>query len=64
MSAPILVTGAGKRLGLALAKHMLSNDIPVICTYRTMRDGIDELSKLGAIVYQCDFYENQLVRLY
>ena len=32
---PILITGAGRRIGLALAHHFLQQRQPVIVSYRT-----------------------------
>jgi len=58
MNAPILVTGVSQRLGLATAKHLLSNDTPVIGLYRTYRPAIKELEGLGAKLYQVDFYDS------
>ncbi|QYJ80677.1 dihydromonapterin reductase [Shewanella acanthi] len=57
MSAPILITGVGKRIGYALAKHLLAQGETVIGTYRSHYPSIDELNALGAILYQCDFYD-------
>ncbi|MCH1929533.1 dihydromonapterin reductase [Shewanella sp. A25] len=57
MSAPILITGVGKRIGYALAKHLLAQGETVIGTYRSHYPSIDELNGLGAILYQCDFYD-------
>ncbi|TNC81685.1 MAG: dihydromonapterin reductase [Oleiphilus sp.] len=57
MSDPVLITGVGKRLGLATAKHMIARGIPVIGTYRTLRPGVKELSDAGATLYPCDFYQ-------
>lgn len=57
MSAPILITGIGKRLGLAMAEHFLSRKIPVIGTYRTVYPVLDNLREQGADLYQCDFYD-------
>ncbi len=54
---PILITGVGKRLGLALAEHFLEQSIPVIGTYRTKRDDIKLLEDKGAELYYCDFYD-------
>lgn len=58
MSAPILITGVGKRIGFALAKHLLAKGETVIGTYRSHYPGIDELQVLGATLYQCDFYHH------
>jgi dihydromonapterin reductase/dihydrofolate reductase len=34
-SAPIVITGVGKRIGLALAQSLLAQGVPVIGTYRS-----------------------------
>ena len=51
MEDPILITGVGRRVGLHLAKTFLERGYPVIGTYRTRRDSIDELEVVGAGVY-------------
>ena len=61
MVSPILVTGVGQRLGLALAKDLLAKGQPIIGTYRTQRESIVELEQLGATLYQCDFYQQDEV---
>lgn len=43
-----LITGAGRRFGLALAKALLAEGYQVIAHYHTSRDGISELEQLGA----------------
>jgi dihydromonapterin reductase/dihydrofolate reductase len=58
MSAPVLITGVGKRVGLALAHHFLDNDIAVIGTYRSQQPGLELLKHKGAYLYACDFYED------
>ncbi|MEE2361576.1 dihydromonapterin reductase [Klebsiella pneumoniae] len=40
---PILITGAGRRIGLALAHHFLQQRQPVIVSYRTPYPAIDGL---------------------
>ncbi len=60
-ASPILITGVGKRLGLALAQHFLIQDIPVIGTYRTDYPVLAELKLSGAELYQCDFYDQKSV---
>jgi dihydromonapterin reductase/dihydrofolate reductase len=52
---PILITGAGRRIGLALAHHLLSQQYPVIVSYRTHYPSIDELKSAGAVCLQADF---------
>lgn len=59
--APILITGLGKRLGLALAKHFLSQNIPVIGTYRTEYPVLNELKDAGLALFYCDFYDQASV---
>ena len=55
---PILITGGAQRLGYAIAQSLLANNQPVIVTYRTKRDGVEQLEKLGAITIQTDFYQD------
>lgn len=55
MSAPILITGGAQRLGLAIAKDLLSRQIKVIITYRSKKPVIDELIAQGCIAIQADF---------
>ncbi|WP_437887565.1 dihydromonapterin reductase [Phytobacter sp. V91] len=52
---PILITGGGRRIGLALAHHLLSQQQPVIVSYRTHYPAIDQLEKAGAVCIQADF---------
>lgn len=53
--APILITGAGQRIGLAFAQHCLDRGQPVIVTYRTPRPAVDALVATGAVAIQADF---------
>ncbi|HDU2685223.1 TPA: dihydromonapterin reductase, partial [Klebsiella pneumoniae] len=46
---PILITGAGRRIGLALAHHFLQQHQPVIVSYRTPYPAIDGLREAGAL---------------
>ncbi|KNC67613.1 dihydromonapterin reductase [Pseudoalteromonas ardens] len=55
MTAPILITGAAQRIGLAMVQHFIAEDIPVIMTYRTQRPIIDTLTEQGVICIQVDF---------
>jgi len=57
----ILITGVGKRVGLYLAQQFLDRDIPVIGTYRTERDSLNQLRDKGATLYQCDFNDNDQI---
>lgn len=60
-SAPILITGIGKRIGLGLTRHFVSKGIPVIGTYRTEYPVLGELKQLGVELHQCNFYEQSNV---
>jgi dihydromonapterin reductase/dihydrofolate reductase len=55
MSAPILVTGGGQRIGLAFARHCLARNQPVIVSYRTRRPAVDALENAGACCLHADF---------
>ncbi len=59
---PILITGVGQRVGLHLARTYVGRGRPVIGTYRSRRDSIDELEALGVELHQCDFYETAQVQ--
>jgi len=59
LSRPILITGAGRRIGLALAHHMLNQQQPVIASYRTPSPSIEVLQKAGAICIQADFSHDE-----
>jgi dihydromonapterin reductase/dihydrofolate reductase len=54
-SDPVLITGAGRRVGLHLALTFLARGTPVIGTYRTEYAALDDLRERGAILYRCDF---------
>jgi dihydromonapterin reductase/dihydrofolate reductase len=56
MPSSVLITGVGKRVGYQLAQNFLKHDVPVIGTYRTHYDSIDNLNVLGGDLYQVDFY--------
>ena len=62
MTSPIIITGVGKRIGYALAKHLLAQAHSVIGTYRSHYPSIDKLRVLGATLIQCDFYDNVQVQ--
>ncbi|CAH9067136.1 Dihydromonapterin reductase [Pseudoalteromonas holothuriae] len=57
MTAPILITGAGQRIGLAIVQHFVANNQPVVMTFRTRHSVIDELEQLGVHCMQIDFNE-------
>ncbi len=54
-SAPILITGAGQRVGLHCAQRLLEDGHPVIFTYRSERSGVQTLRDLGATALFADF---------
>ena len=56
---PILVTGGGRRIGLAIAWHFINQKQPVIVSYRTRYPAIDGLTKAGALCIQADFSTNE-----
>lgn len=49
-----LVTGAGRRFGLALAHALIDEGYQVLAHYNTSKDGIDELEQRGAIGLQAN----------
>jgi dihydromonapterin reductase/dihydrofolate reductase len=55
--SPVIITGVGKRLGLALAEYFLEQNIPVVGTYRSDYPILNELRDKGADLYFCDFYD-------
>lgn len=61
MTSPILITGAGQRIGLALAQHLLDAGEEIIITYRTRHSTIDELAAKGATCIAADFDSNQAI---
>ena len=52
---PILITGGGRRIGLAIAHHFLNLHQPVIVSYRNEYPSIEGLRKAGAVCIQADF---------
>lgn len=54
-SFPILITGAGQRVGLYCAERLLDAGQPVIISYRQERDSIAQLRERGAVALQADF---------
>ena len=55
MTSPILITGAGQRIGLALAQHYLTQGQKVIITYRTRHDAVEKLAQQGVTCIHADF---------
>ena len=54
-SDPILITGAGQRVGLHCAQRLLEDGYSIIFTYRSDRPGVQTLRDLGAIGVFADF---------
>ncbi|MBH0057132.1 dihydromonapterin reductase [Pseudoalteromonas sp. SWXJZ94C] len=55
MTSPILITGAGQRIGLALAQHYIALGQAIIITYRTRHKAVDLLEQQGAVCVYADF---------
>lgn len=53
--SPILITGAGQRIGYYCAMQWLEQGLPVIASYRQDRPTIIELKNKGAVLIQADF---------
>jgi dihydromonapterin reductase/dihydrofolate reductase len=54
-TAPILITGAGRRVGLHCAERLLDEGQPVIVSYRSESQGVQRLREHGAVALQADF---------
>ncbi|MBQ4812759.1 dihydromonapterin reductase [Pseudoalteromonas luteoviolacea] len=61
MKAPILITGGAQRIGLAITKYFIDQDIPVIITYRTKHDVVSNLEAQGVKCIQVDFDNPQAI---
>jgi len=59
MTAAILITGVGKRVGFYLAKHLAQQGHKVIGTYRSQYPQLQALEALGVELHQCDFYQDE-----
>lgn len=59
MRDTVVVTGVGKRLGLALAESLLDKGYHVVGTYRTEYPSVKSLRELGAELHQVDFYQRK-----
>ena len=58
----IVITGAGQRIGLALAQHLMTQrDYPLVFTYRTRKPGVEALLDAGAVGFQVDFNQPDAV---
>ncbi|MFC1666049.1 dihydromonapterin reductase [Pseudomonadota bacterium] len=60
---PILITGVGKRLGLSLARTLLSRGFSVLGTYRSDRPSLEQLRINGAVLYKCDFHDEKQLQV-
>ena len=56
---PIVLTGGGKRIGLALAQHFSAQKQPLIISYRTHYPAIERLKQAGVICLAADFSNDQ-----
>lgn len=56
---PVLITGGGRRIGLALAHHFLNLHQPVIVSYRSYYPAIEGLQEAGATCIKADFSSNE-----
>lgn len=54
-NAPILITGAGQRVGLHCAERLLDEGHSVIFSYRSERPGVAALRERGALGVFADF---------
>ncbi|RAI71323.1 dihydromonapterin reductase [Pseudomonas fluorescens] len=54
-AAPVLITGAGQRVGLHCARRLLEDGHRVIFSYRSERPGVQTLRDLGATAVFADF---------
>lgn len=50
-----MITGAGQRIGLALARDLHQQGFKLIVSYRTEREGVQALRELGIVCIQADF---------
>ena len=61
---PILITGAGQRIGLALAQHFVAKEQPLIITYRTLRPEVEKLAQQGVTCIQADFSDDASIHAF
>lgn len=54
-SAPILITGAGQRIGLHCASRFAAEGYPVIISYRRQQTRLQQLQELDVTCIQADF---------
>lgn len=53
--SPILITGAGQRVGLHCAERLLDDGESLIVTYRSERPGLSRLRERGVLTLRADF---------
>ena len=63
-SAPILITGAGQRVGLHCAQRLLEDGHRVIFTYRSERPGVQQLRDLGATALFADLSSESTIQTF
>ncbi|MFP3457379.1 dihydromonapterin reductase, partial [Psychrobacter sp. SIMBA_152] len=54
-----LITGAGQRIGLAVAQHFIAQGQAVIISYRTRHKAVDLLEQQGATCLYADFSSDE-----
>lgn len=54
-SAPVLITGGARRIGLALARSFLQRGVPVIIAYRSDYPALAELKGWGHVAFKGTF---------
>ena len=59
--APVLVTGASRRVGLHIANRFLEQQIPVLAHYRTLTPELEALAEKGATLYYADLANTESV---
>ncbi|ATZ74111.1 short-chain dehydrogenase [Idiomarina sp. X4] len=62
MTKTALVTGAGRRFGFEVAKALIKDGYKVFAHYNSSKDGVDELSQLGAEPIQANFARQHEVK--
>lgn len=60
----ILITGIGKRLGLALAQALLADGYQVIGSFRRETPALESLHSAGVTLIQCDFDQPDQVQAF
>lgn len=63
-TSPILITGAGQRVGFYCALKWLEQGLPVIATYRQQRENLNILRDKGAQLIQANFQDNHSILIF